>query len=85
MRDAIASARLNPTNGRRTYGPHAAARCRRGYGRLITAVATRAGLATGHSLVWLSVDEGNTAAVELYRSLGYEPSISFSRWAAPAR
>ncbi len=57
---------------------------RRGYGRMITAVATRAGLATGHKLVWLSVDESNSGAVELYRSLGFEPSIAWSRWAAPA-
>ena len=57
---------------------------RRGYGRLITAVATRAGLATGHKLVWLSVDEDNRVAVDLYRSLGFEPSFSWTRWAAPA-
>ena len=87
VRDAVASARLNPTKGvaALTAVGVAARQRRRGYGRLITAVATRAGLATGHSLVWLSVDEGNIAAVELYRGLGYEPSISFSRWAAPAR
>ena len=45
---------------------------RRGYGRMITAVATRAGLVTGHSLVWLSVDENNVGAIELYESLGFE-------------
>lgn len=56
----------------------------RGYGRLVTAVATRAGLATGHGLVWLSVDEANTAAVKLYESLGYEPTFAWSRWLAPA-
>ena len=58
---------------------------RRGYGRLITAVATRAGLATGHRLVWLSVDEANVAAVELYRSLGFALTLDWSRWIAPAR
>ncbi len=57
---------------------------RRGYGRMVTAVATRAGLATGHKLVWLSVIEENVEAVALYRSLGFEPSFSWSRWAAPA-
>lgn len=86
LREVVASARLVP-------GPRIAALAgvgvaprqrRRGYGRLITAVATRAGLATGHGLVWLSVDEANTAAVELYRSLGYEPTFAWSRWAAPA-
>jgi ribosomal protein S18 acetylase RimI-like enzyme len=57
---------------------------RRGYGRMIAAVATRAGLATGHKLVWLSVDDENPGAVDLYSSLGFEPSITWSRWAAPA-
>ena len=57
---------------------------RRGYGRMLTAIATRAGLATGHKLVWLSVDEANTAAVELYRSLGFEPAFAWTRWLAPA-
>jgi ribosomal protein S18 acetylase RimI-like enzyme len=56
---------------------------RRGYGRMITAIATRAGLATGHALVWLSVDDANTAAVTLYRSLGFAPSFAWTRWAAP--
>jgi ribosomal protein S18 acetylase RimI-like enzyme len=56
----------------------------RGYGRLLAAVATRAGLATGHGLVWLSVDESNTPALKLYKSLGYEPTFEWSRWLAPA-
>jgi ribosomal protein S18 acetylase RimI-like enzyme len=56
----------------------------RGYGRLVTAVATRAGLATGHGLVWLSVDEANAPAVKLYENLGYERSFATSRWLAPA-
>ncbi len=85
LREPVASARLVP--GDRVAGLGgigvAAGHRRRGYGRLITAVATRAGLATGHGLVWLSVDESNVSAVELYRSLGYEPSFAWSRWAAP--
>ncbi len=52
---------------------------------MITAVATRAGLVTGHGLVWLSVDEANEGAIELYRSLGYEYTFSMSRWIAPDR
>jgi ribosomal protein S18 acetylase RimI-like enzyme len=52
---------------------------------MITAVATRAGLVTGRGLVWLSVDEANQAAIDLYRSLGYEPSFVRTRWAAPTR
>jgi ribosomal protein S18 acetylase RimI-like enzyme len=87
VKEPVATLRLAP--GDRVAGIHgvgvAARHRRRGYGRMITAVATRAGLVTGHGLVWLSVDEANTAAVELYRSLGYEPSIPWSRWVAPAR
>ncbi len=82
----VASARLVPGPG--VAGLHAvgvdARQRRRGYGRMLTAVATRAGLATGHGLVWLSVDDENAAAVNLYRSLGFEPSFSWTRWLAPA-
>jgi GNAT superfamily N-acetyltransferase len=84
--EPVASARLVPGPG--VAGLHAVSvvtrHRRRGYGRMITAVATRAGLATGHKLVWLSVDDANTPAVELYRSLGFAPSFSWTRWAAPA-
>jgi ribosomal protein S18 acetylase RimI-like enzyme len=84
--EPVASARLVP--GNKVAALHAigvaALQRRRGYGRMLTAVATRAGLATGHSLVWLSVDESNTAAVDLYRSLGFEPSLRWTRWLAPA-
>jgi ribosomal protein S18 acetylase RimI-like enzyme len=87
VRDPIASARLVPGPDLGVAGLHAigvaARHRRRGYGRMITAVATRAGLATGHKLVWLSVDDANTAAVELYKSLGFEPSFTWTRWAAP--
>ena len=51
---------------------------------MLVAVATRAGLATGHRLVWLSVDPANVGAVELYTSLGYVMAYPWSRWAAPA-
>lgn len=57
---------------------------RRGYGRLITAIATRAGLATGHRLVWLSVDADNAAAIEMYRGLAFDFTFTWSRWLAPA-
>jgi len=85
VREPVATLRLAP--GNRVAGIHgvgvSARHRRRGYGRMITAIATRAGLATGHGLVWLSVDESNTGAVDLYRSLGYEPSFAWSRWLAP--
>ena len=84
--EPIASARLVP--GPSVAALHAigvaARHRRRGYGRMITAVATRAGLATGHRLIWLSVDEANHGAVQLYRSLGFEPAFTWTRWAAPA-
>ena len=87
IREPVATARLAPGNG--VAGLHgvavAARHRRRGYGRMVTAVATRAGLVTGRGLVWLSVDEGNAAAIDLYRSLGYEPSFTRTRWAAPSR
>ena len=85
-REPIATARLVP--GPAIAGLHgiavAARHRRRGYGRMITAIATRAGLATGHKLVWLSVLETNTAAVELYTSLGFTKSFTWTRWVAPA-
>lgn len=84
VREPVATARLVPGPG--VAGLHAIAVAerhrRRGYGRMITAVATRAGLATGHKLVWLSVLEQNTAAVELYASLGFEKSFRWTRWVA---
>ena len=86
VREPVASARLVPGPG--IAGLHAigvgARHRRRGYGRMITAIATRAGLATGHKLVWLSVDDANSAAVELYESLGFEKSFAWTRWAAAA-
>jgi ribosomal protein S18 acetylase RimI-like enzyme len=88
-REPIASARLVPGLPNSPVASlHAIAVAarhrRRGYGRLITTIATRAGLATGHALVWLSVDEDNVAAVELYRSLGYDFALTWTRFAAPA-
>ena len=83
-REPVASVRLTsgPGVASLTAIGTAARQRRRGYGRMITAVATRAGLATGHKLIWLSVDESNSGAVELYRSLGFDRSIAWSRWAA---
>ena len=87
MRKPVASARLIP-GGQGTAclsGINVVAAQRgRGYGRLVTSVATRAGLATGSKLVWLSVDESNAPAVKLYESLGFEPTYAWSRWIAPA-
>jgi ribosomal protein S18 acetylase RimI-like enzyme len=51
-----------------------------GYGTLITTVATRAGLALGNRLVWLSVDPANDPALRVYRKLGFQPSFNWTRW-----
>ena len=87
LREPVATARLG--FGDKVAGIHAVAvgqrHRRRGYGKMITAVATRAGLVTGHGLVWLSVDEANEGAIEMYRSLGYEHTFDMSRWLAPNR
>jgi len=88
--EPIASARLVPGEaGSAIASLHAvgvaARHRRRGYGRLITAIATRAGLATGHRLVWLSVDADNAGAIALYRGLAFDFAFTWARWAAPAR
>jgi ribosomal protein S18 acetylase RimI-like enzyme len=82
----VASARLSKGDGVAALSgiSVATAHRRKGYGTLVTAIATRAGLATGNRLVWLSVDESNAAAVSLYRSLGYEPSFQWAHWVASA-
>jgi ribosomal protein S18 acetylase RimI-like enzyme len=51
-----------------------------GYGTLVTTVATRAGLATGNRLVWLSVRDDNQIAVRLYERLGFARAFSWTRW-----
>ena len=51
-----------------------------GYGTLITTIATRAGLATGNRIVWLSVDEADDTAVGVYTRLGFERAFTWSRW-----
>ncbi len=56
-----------------------------GLGALVTTVATRAGLATGHSLVWLSVDPDNAAAWRLYSGLDYRPAFRWRRLIGPPR
>lgn len=82
----VATARLAPGDGvAGIFGVGVAAEHRRrGYGSLVTAIATRAGLASGSRLVWLSVDEGNDPAVSVYRELGYTSSFSWTRWIGSA-
>ena len=56
----------------------------RGLGTLMTVVATRAGLALGGRLVWLSVDESNGPATAMYERLGFRPAFTWARLMAPA-
>lgn len=56
---------------------------RQGYGRLLATIATRAGMATGNRVVWLSVEDGNEPARHVYDKLGFQPAFGWSRWLAP--
>jgi ribosomal protein S18 acetylase RimI-like enzyme len=56
---------------------------RQGYGRLITTIATRAGLAGGARLVWLSVESANEPAKALYENLDYRPALTWRRLLHP--
>ncbi len=51
-----------------------------GYGSLITTIATRAGLATGNRVVWLSVREDNDPAISVYGRLGFGRAFTWTRW-----
>ncbi len=53
---------------------------RRGLGTLLTTVATRAGLALGKRIVWLSVEDGNDGARQMYEKLGFQPLFGWGRW-----
>ncbi|WP_171170221.1 GNAT family N-acetyltransferase [Streptomyces sp. I05A-00742] len=46
----------------------------RGHGRTLMLVAEREALAMGHDRIGLNVFAGNTPALRLYESLGYEPT-----------
>jgi hypothetical protein len=58
---------------------------RRGLGTLTTIVATRAGLALGNRIVWLSVREDDAAAASLYATVGFRPAFGWTRWLAVDR
>lgn len=57
-------------------------RRRQGFGTLITTIATRAGLALGNRIVWLSVSDADPIARGLYARLGFAPLLIWSRWLA---
>lgn len=56
---------------------------RAGLGTLVTVVATRAGLALGARLVWLSAATDNGPANALYTGLGFQPILSWRRMVGP--
>lgn len=58
-------------------------RRREGFGTLVTTIATRAALAMGSKLVWLSVRERNDRARRLYTSLDYRPAFSWQLLLGP--
>ncbi len=82
----IAVARLSQGEGVAGIYALGVARARRGkgYGTLLTTIATRAGMATGNRVVWLSVEDGNDDARRVYDKLGFQPAFGWSRWLAPA-
>jgi ribosomal-protein-alanine N-acetyltransferase len=52
----------------------------KGFGTLITTVATRAGMALGDRIIWLSVRDDNAPARRVYEALGFAPAFAWSRW-----
>ncbi len=57
-------------------------RRRQGLGTLITTVATRASMAMGNRVVWLSVEDVNPGARAMYERLGFAPAFGWVRWMA---
>jgi ribosomal protein S18 acetylase RimI-like enzyme len=83
--EPVAVARLSPGEGVAALQGIGVTAARRGQGlgTLITTIATRAGMATGHRLVWLSVRADNEPALRTYRRLGFEPAFGWTRWLVP--
>ena len=82
----VATARLTVVNGLASLTSIGVLTAERGqgYGRLVTAVATRAGLMGGGRLAWLAVAPDNEVALGLYRSLGYRQAFERSLWIEPS-
>ena len=53
-----------------------------GYGTLLTTIATRAGMAIGNRVVWLSVEDGNDVARHVYEKLHFREAFTWARWLA---
>jgi ribosomal protein S18 acetylase RimI-like enzyme len=82
----VATARLTVVNGLASLTSIGVRLTDRGqgFGRLVTAVATRAGLMGGGRLAWLAVAPDNAVALGLYRSLGYRQAFERSLWIEPS-
>lgn len=82
----VATARLTVVNGLASLTSIGVLTSERGqgYGRLVTAVATRAGLMGGGRLAWLAVAPDNAVALGLYGSLGYRQAFERSLWIEPS-
>ncbi len=82
--EPVAVARLSQGDGTAGLQGIGVTEARRGqgYGTLITTIATRAGMAMGNRLIWLSVREDNVAALKVYTKLGFKPACSWTRWLA---
>lgn len=80
--EPVAVARLSQGDGAAGLQGIGVTEARRGqgYGTLMTTIATRAGMAVGNRLIWLSVREDNPAARTIYERLGFKPAFEWSRW-----
>jgi len=80
--EPVAVARLSPGGGVAVLQGVGVIEGRRGQGlgTLVTTIATRAGLALGSRIVWLSVQDDNRAARSVYARLGFAPAFTWSRW-----
>lgn len=54
----------------------------KGYGTLLTTIATRAGMAVGNRIVWLSVEDDNDVARHVYQKLHFAEAFRWARWLA---
>jgi ribosomal protein S18 acetylase RimI-like enzyme len=82
--EPVAVARLSQGDGVAGIQGVGVVESRRGQGfaTLITTIATRAGMAVGNRLIWLSVVEENPAAMKVYSKLGFKRAFAWSRWLA---
>jgi ribosomal protein S18 acetylase RimI-like enzyme len=80
--EPVAIARMSQGDGTAGIQGVGVVESRRGQGfaSLITTIVTRAGMAVGNRIIWLSVREDNPAAMRVYSKLGFKPLFGWSRW-----